>query len=210
MNDSTTRGTAAGIEFWFEFGSNYSYLSVMRIEEAAARLDVPIRWKPFLLGPIFRSFGWDTSPFVLQKAKGDYVWQDMERQCRKLGVPWRRPTTFPRTALLPMRVALLGAEQPWMGAYCRRIMTLNFAEDRDIDAPDVVAEVLDQLGLPARPLLDAAQSDTHKLKLRQQTEAALARGIFGAPTFFVGDEMYWGNDRLDDALACASRPDATP
>lgn len=204
MSDVKSALASAELEFWFEFGSNYSYLSVMRIEAAAARLQVHIRWKPFLLGPIFRTLGWDTSPFVLQKAKGEYVWKDMERACRALGVPWIRPTTFPRTALLPMRVALVGAEQPWMGAYCRRVMSLNFAEDRDIDAPDVVADVLEQLGLPARQIIDAALSEPNKLKLREQTEAARARGIFGAPTFLVGDEMYWGNDRLDDALACAS------
>ena len=205
MSDFKTEMAPVELEFWFEFGSNYSYLSVMRIEAAAARLQVPICWKPFLLGPIFRTFGWDTSPFVLQKAKGEYVWKDMERTCRELGLPWVRPSTFPRTALLPMRVALVGAGQPWMGAYCRRVMSLNFAEDRDIDAPDVVAAVLEQLGLPARQIIDEALSEPNKLKLREQTEAARARGIFGAPTFFVGDEMYWGNDRLDDALACASR-----
>ena len=192
------------IEFWFEFGSNYSYLSVMRIEAAAAQCDVAVRWKPFLLGPIFRSLGWSTSPFVLQKAKGDYVWTDMARQCRKHGLPWQRPTEFPRSSLLPARVALIGADQPWMGAYCRRIMSLNFAEDRAIDDPQRVAEVLNQLHLPAPMILDQAQSDTNKLKLRKQTEAAQAKGIFGAPTFFVGDEMFWGDDRLDDALVSAS------
>ena len=191
------------IEFWFEFGSNYSYLSVMRIEAAAAQRDVAVRWKPFLLGPIFRSLGWSTSPFVLQKAKGDYVWQDMARQCRKHGLPWQRPTEFPRSALLPLRVALVGAEQPWIGAYCRRIMSLNFAEDRAIDDPIIVAEVLMQLGLDAQAILGEAQSEANKLKLRQQTDAAQARGIFGAPTFFVGDAMFWGDDRLDDALVSA-------
>ena len=191
------------IEFWFEFGSNYSYLSVMRIEAAAARYQLPIRWKPFLLGPIFRSFGWATSPFVLQEKKGDYVWKDMARECRKYGLPWQRPSAFPRAALLPLRVALVGAEQPWMGAYCRRVMSLNFAEDRDIDAHDVVADVLGQLGLPAPQIISEALSDANKLKLRQQTEAAQALGIFGAPTFFVGGEMFWGNDRLDDALVSA-------
>lgn len=189
------------LEFWFEFASNYSYLSVMRIEEAASRSGVQIRWRPFLLGPIFKSLGWQNSPFVLQKAKGDYVWKDMVRECRKAGISWRKPSTFPRTSLLPLRVALVGAEQDWMGAYCRRIMSINFAEDRDIDAPDVVAEALDGLGLPVQQIIDEAQSDANKLKLREQTATAQARGIFGAPTFFVRDEMFWGNDRLDDALA---------
>ena len=205
MRDATTATEASCIEFWFEFASNYSYLSVMRIEDAAAALGVTIRWKPFLLGPIFRSFGWNTSPFVLQKAKGDYVWKDMVRQCRKHGLPWVRPSTFPRSALLPLRVALVGADQGWGGAFCRRVMRLNFAEDRDIDSLPVVAHVLDELRLPAREILEAAQSAHNKARLRQQTEEAAARGIFGAPTFFVGDEMFWGDDRLDDALAWCAR-----
>lgn len=188
------------IEFWFEFASNYSYLSVMRIEAAAARLGVDLRWRPFLLGPIFRNQGWNNSPFVLQKAKGDYVWQDMARECEKYGLPWTRPSTFPRPSLLAMRVALVGAGQGWMGAYCRRVMTLNFVEDSEIDSREVLAEVLTQLGLPAHAILDEAESDANKLRLRHQTEAAASRGVFGAPMFFVGDEMFWGNDRLEDAL----------
>lgn len=195
----------AAIEFWFEFGSNYSYLSVMRIEEAAAQLGVRIRWKPFLLGPIFRTFGWNTSPFVLQEAKGTYVWRDMERQCSKYGLTWVKPSKFPRTALLPLRVALVGAEQDWMGAYCRRMMLLNFAEDREIDSLDLVVEVLGDLGLPHQEIIEEALSEANKLRLRQQTEVAAAKGVFGAPTFFVGDEMFWGNDRLDEALIQCAR-----
>ena len=195
--------STATIDFWFEFGSNYSYLSVMRIEAEAARAGVVVRWQPFLLGPIFRSFGWQTSPFVLQKEKGAYVWKDMERQCRKYGLPWTRPTTFPRSAVLPLRIALIGSAQPWMGAFCRRVMQRNFVEDRDIDSADAMGEVLSELGLPAQEILEEAQSEANKLCLRRQTETAKERGIFGAPTFFVGEEMFWGNDRLEDALAFA-------
>jgi len=191
------------VEFWFDFGSNYSYLSVMRIEALAARHHLAIRWRPFLLGPVFQALGYDTSPFVLQKAKGEYVWKDMERQCRKYALPWRRPSGFPRRALLPLRVALSGADQPWVGAFCRHVMQLNFAQDREIDSPEAVSEVLAQLGLPAQRIIADAQADTNKLKLREQTEQARAKGIFGAPTFFAGGEMFWGNDRLDDALAFA-------
>jgi len=189
------------LEFWFEFASNYSYLSVMRIEQEAARLDVAVRWRPFLLGPIFKSFGWSTSPFVLQSWKTEYVFRDMQRQCRKYGIAWTRPSTFPRASLLPARVALLGAEKPWIGEYCRRIMQMNFAQDRDIDSPGYVTEVLDRLGLPAQDILDEALGEANKISLRAQTEEAKNRGIFGAPTFFVGAEMFWGNDRLDDAFA---------
>lgn len=192
------------IEFWFEFGSTYSYLSVMRIEEAAARHGVGIAWKPFLLGPILRALGMETSPFVLNRHKGAYVWRDMARQCGKYGLRWTQPSTFPRLAILPMRVALLGAEQPWMGAFCRRVMELNFVLDRDINQPEPVAAILTDLDLPASDLLAQAQAEPTKTRLRKQTDDAQARGIFGAPTFFVGTEMFWGNDRLDDALHWAA------
>jgi 2-hydroxychromene-2-carboxylate isomerase len=192
------------LELWFEFGSNYSYLTVMRIEELARSYGVTIAWKPFLLGPIFKLLGWSTSPFVLQKEKGAYVWRDMERQCRKYGLPWTKPSAFPRKALLSMRVALLGADQPWIGEYSRRIMRINFVEDRDMDTPQAVGQVLDALGLPAADLLASAQSEGNKQRLRDQTGEAQRRAVFGAPTFFVGPEMYWGNDRLEDALTFAA------
>ncbi|WP_035054865.1 2-hydroxychromene-2-carboxylate isomerase [Andreprevotia chitinilytica] len=202
----TQTSSAAGreIDCWFDFGSNYSYLSVMRIEVAAAQHGVTVVWKPFLLGPIFKSFGWDNSPFVLQKAKGDYAWLDMIRQCRKYDLPWKQPTTFPRVALLPTRVALLGDGQPWQGEFCRRMIQLNFAADQDINTVEAVSGVLTLLGLPAAKIIEEAQSETNKRRLRQQTEAAQAKGIFGAPTFFVRGEMFWGNDRLDDALLFAT------
>jgi 2-hydroxychromene-2-carboxylate isomerase len=194
------RSSMPEIEFWFEFASNYSYLSVMRIEGEAQRVGVKILWRPLLLGPIFRDLGMETSPFVLQKEKGAYVWQDMERQCRKYGLRWTRPSTFPRLSVLAARVGLIGAEQPWMGAYCRRVMELNFALDEDINSPAQLRPILTALGLSAAEILAQAQAEPTKALLRTQTELARARGIFGAPTFFVGTEMFWGNDRLDDAL----------
>ena len=197
------------IEFWSEFASTYSYLSVMRIEHEARQHGVAVIWQPFLLGPIFRALGMENSPFVLQKDKGAYVWRDMARQCRKYGLRWTQPTAFPRPGVLPLRIALLGVDQPWIGSFCRRVMELNFVHDQDINRPDAMASILTDLGLPAAELLrQAAQSEPVKSQLRQQTDEARQRGIFGAPTFFVGSEIFWGNDRLDDALSLASRGDA--
>ena len=200
---SSEPGPTPTLEFWFDFGSNYSYLAMMRIEALAARHGIPVALKPFLLGPIFKSFGWDTSPFVLQKLKGDYTWRDMERHATKYGLPWKRPSTFPRRALLPLRVALHGAGQPWAWDFCKQIMQMNFVHDRDIDDPALVADILASLALPGADLIAIAQSDAAKAALRTQSELAARRGIFGAPTFFIGDEMYWGNDRLEDAIALA-------
>jgi 2-hydroxychromene-2-carboxylate isomerase len=195
----------ASVEFWFEFGSNYSYLSVMRIEALARRTHVPILWRPFLLGPIFRDFGWDNSPFVLQQEKGRYVWLDVRRQAEKYGLPFHQPSAFPRAAILPMRVALVGAGQPWMAEFCRRMMLQNFVEDHDINDAENVRRALQ--GLVAEPhlVMQQAQGDQNKALLREQTAAARARGIFGAPTFFVGEEMFWGDDRMDDAFALAAK-----
>ncbi|SHG95364.1 2-hydroxychromene-2-carboxylate isomerase [Massilia sp. CF038] len=200
------------IHFWYDFGSNYSYLSVMRIEATAAKRGVPVVWRPFLLGPIFQAFGWDNSPFVLQKEKGAYVWNDMAREGKKYGLPFRRPSTFPRTAVQASRVALLGADAGWGGEYSRRIMLLNFALDQDIGSDTLVFAVLQDMGLPAQELMAAARADEVKARLRDQVAEAHRLGVFGAPTFFVGSEMFWGNDRLDDAIrfaAAAAAPAAS-
>jgi 2-hydroxychromene-2-carboxylate isomerase len=189
------------LEFWFDFASNYSYLSVMRIRQLAPD---GVAWRPFLLGPIFKEAGWDNSPFVLQKNKGDYVWQDMPRQCAKYGLPWRQPSAFPRNSLLAARIGVLCEDQPWMLDFCERVMLANFAEDRDIGSADCMSEILSALGQDADAILRSATSDDNKARLRARTEDAKARRIFGAPTFLLGDAMYWGNDRLDDALAASS------
>jgi 2-hydroxychromene-2-carboxylate isomerase len=193
---------APEIACWFDFASNYSYLSVLRL---ARQRDVIVHWKPFLLGPIFAAQGWDNSPFVLQPDKGDYVWQDMPRECAKYQLPWRRPSEFPRRSLLAACVALLGEHQPWMAEFCARVMLANFEHDEDIGSEAVIAAVLTSIGLDATALLAAAQSDDNKARLRARNDEARALRIFGAPTFFVGADMYWGNDRLADALALANR-----
>ena len=194
----------AALEFWLDFGSNYSYLSAMRIEALAREKKVQVIWKPFLLGVVFKALGWETSPFVLQKIKGDYTWRDMARQCEKYGLPWRQPSAFPRTALLPMRVALVGADQGWIAPFARRMMAMNFAADRDIDNLEAVSEVLVELGLDARAIVALALTPDNKLRLRRQTEQAQALHLFGAPSFIIDGELFWGNDRLDDALAHAA------
>ncbi|UUZ74287.1 2-hydroxychromene-2-carboxylate isomerase [Polaromonas sp. P1(28)-13] len=206
MTDSSmpARPPQVTLEFWFEFGSNYSYLTVMRIEKAAAAHGVKLIWRPFLLGPIFKSFGWASSPFVLQKEKGAYTWKDMARQCRKYGIPWKHPDAFPRSGVLPMRVALVGAEQPWIGEYCRRVMMLNFAYDQDIDNVQAVSEVLKGMGLPAGDIITEASAEPTKLRLLRADGGRSGQGHLWCAHLFVGDEMFWGNDRLEDALAFAA------
>jgi len=191
------------IEIWFDFGSNYSYLSVMRIEELSKTAGCQVAWRPFLLGPIFKSIGWETSPFILQKLKGEHMWIDMVRQCKKYNLPWAKPTVFPRKAVLPLRVVAFAVDTSWVAEFCRIIMLKNFAEDEDISDPLVIESVLEQIGLCGSEIIQKSLEPENKLKLRHFTETAQELGIFGGPTFFVGNEMFWGNDRLEDAIEFA-------
>ncbi len=191
------------IDLWFEFASTYSYLSVSRIEAVARAAGVELRWQPFLLGPIFAAQGWKDSPFNLQPAKGRYMWRDMERLCEGYGLPFQRPSRFPRNGLLAARVACAGLSEPWLPEFVRATFAANFARDLEIADPEVLKDVLHALGVDADVLLAEAGTPAVKQRLREQTERAGELGIFGAPSFVVGDELYWGNDRLGEAVARA-------
>jgi 2-hydroxychromene-2-carboxylate isomerase len=195
---------AATLAFWYDFASTYSYPAAMRIERAAAAAGVRLEWRPFLLGPIFKAQGWSDSPFNLYPAKGRYMWRDLARLCARDGVAWRRPSAFPRNSLLAARVALLAAEQGWAGGFTRAAYRANFVEDRDIAQPEVIADIVAGLGQNAATVLEAAASQAVKDHLRTQSEAAMTQGIFGAPSFTIGDELFWGNDRLEPALEWAA------
>jgi len=192
---------ATPLEFWFEFASTYSYPAAMRIEPLAARAGVPIAWRPFLLGPIFQAQGWNDSPFNLYPAKGRYMWRDLERLCAKHGLPYARPTIFPQRSLLAARLALAAIDEPWLPALVRAIYVANFAEGADLSTPEALGRVLAALGQAPEPWLERAQSPSVKDALRSNTERAQALGIFGAPTFVARGEVFWGGDRLEDALA---------
>jgi 2-hydroxychromene-2-carboxylate isomerase len=193
------------IEFWFEFASTYSYPAAMRIEAAAASAGLPILWRPFLLGPIFAAQGWRDSPFNIYPAKGRYMWRDLERTCASLGLPWRQPTAFPRSGLLAARIAIAAEGEAWVPRFVAAVYQANFANDRDITDRRVIAGLLEGVGQPAADVLALTDTAPVKEALRRRTEEALERGIFGAPSFVAGGELFWGNDRLDEAIAFAGR-----
>jgi 2-hydroxychromene-2-carboxylate isomerase len=197
---------AQTMEFWFEFASSYSYLAAMRIAPLAEAAGVPVKWRPFLLGPVFLSLGWNDSPFNIYPPKGRYMWRDLARLAAKYGLPFQLPSQFPRNGLLAARVALAASAEPWLPAFTRGVLRANFGEDRDIGDAAVIRAILGETGVAAAPWLEAADSEANKAALHRQTEQATELGIFGAPTFLVGNEMFWGNDRLEDALAWAGRP----
>ena len=194
------------LQFWFEFASMYSYLSAARIEDEAALAGVPVRWEPFLLGPIFAERGWDDSPFNVYSAKGRYMWRDLERLCAKYGIPFAKPSRFPRNSLLAARVACLSraTSEHWLPEFVKAVFRANFAEDREIADATEVRLILDSLGQPGVRIVEQAQAPDNKQRLREHTRRAVEIGIFGAPSFVIGEELFWGNDRLEDALRWAS------
>lgn len=197
--------SAPAVDFWYEFGSTYSYLAAERIEGVARVMGVAVRWRPFLLGPIFGAQGWGTSPFNLYPAKGANMWRDMERQARRHNLLWRKPSALPRNGLRAARVALVGADEGWIANFSRSVFRANFIEDLDIGDPDVIAGILARLRLPAE-ILARAETPENKLRLKEQTDAAIALGIYGAPSFTVGDELFWGHDRMEQAFDWAKAP----
>jgi 2-hydroxychromene-2-carboxylate isomerase len=196
----------ATLDFWFEFASTYSYPAAMRIGALAQVKGVAVRWRPFLLGPIFKAQGWTTSPFNVYPDKGRYMWRDLQRTCDALHLPFVRPEVFPQNALLPARVALIGLAQGWGEDFCRAVYTAEFGDGRNIGEAGVIADILTALGRDAEASLAQAQSDAGKAALRMQSEEAAKLGIFGAPSFVATDgELFWGNDRLEAALDWARR-----
>jgi 2-hydroxychromene-2-carboxylate isomerase len=194
------------LDFWFEFASTYSYPAAMRIAALAEAGGVTLRWRPFVLGAIFKSQGWATSPFNIYPDKGRYMWRDLERICGALDLPFVRPEPFPQNTLLAARVALIGLANAWGEEYCRAVYRAEFGEGRNVAEAATIAEVLKGLGHDAGAVLEQAQSDEIKLRLRAETEEAQRLGIFGAPSFVTTDgELFWGNDRLEAALAWAKR-----
>ena len=193
------------IEFWFEFASTYSWLAAERIEPLAAAAGVDIDWRPFLLGPIFAAQGWNNSPFNIYPVKGRYMWRDMERLTADCGLKLRRPSAFPRNGLLAARIALAHEQAPWIGHFVRAVYRANFAEDREISDPVVIGSILRDLNVDPLAATETAAQDANKARLKVQTERAQRLGLFGAPSFTVGEELFWGNDRLEQALAFARR-----
>ena len=193
----------ARLQFWFDPASTYAYLSAMRIEAMAANRHVEVEWRPFLLGPIFKAQGWNTSPFNVYPQKGRYMVRDIDRiaAARRLQ-PFRLPDPFPARSNKAARLALLVADQERIAPFMRALFQKAFADGRDISDGDVLRECLRTAGVPeVDALIAAADEPPVKDRLRRETEHALSLGVFGAPTFVAPDgELFWGDDRLEQAI----------
>lgn len=185
------------VRFYYDIGSPYSYIAANRIERLAAEREVEVTWRPFLLGGVFRAAG-NTMPAAVP-ARGRYMLTDLKRWAAREQLPFRFSSSFPHNTLLPMRV-LTAADADELIPLSLALFRAAWADDRDISDPEVIVDVL---GARAETLMARAREMGAKNRLRATTDAAVAVGAFGAPTFVVGDALYWGNDRLEWALDAA-------
>lgn len=191
----------AHIDVYFDFSSPYSYLSVARIQRIAKPLNITVRLMPIALGAIFQKLGWQSSPFLEQPRKLDYMWIDVARQARKHGLEFRKPDQFPIGSIVAARVATAHTGAQWHDVFCLHVLKAYFVDNKDISQPAVIEKILRDLNLDAEEIISHSTSESAKGSLRARTEQADRLGVFGAPTMVVGDAIFWGDDRLEDAVA---------
>jgi 2-hydroxychromene-2-carboxylate isomerase len=178
------------IELFFDIGSSYSYLAATQMDGLAKRTGVPVRWRPFLLGGVFKATGNDMPARIPAKAR--WMLQDMTLWSKHYGVPFRMPSVFPRITLRTQR-ALAAAElrdRESVAPLALALFRAYWAEDRDVTSDEVIRE------LGGSGIVDAIDAPETKEQLRATTDEAVRRGAFGAPSMFVGDALFWGNDRI--------------
>lgn len=192
------------IEFWLEYASTYSYLTVARIGRLCDARGVEIDWQPFWLYPVREQQGL-AAPFPEGSARERYMWRDLERRAAQRGLPYRRPGIYPFNSVAVGRVALLGAREGWCRAFTETAFRLHWTEGVAMGTADNFEAAIAAAGQDPARALGAAATPEVKQAFKDQGARALARGLFGAPSFVVAGELFWGDDRLEDAIDCATR-----
>ena len=191
-------------EFWFDFGSPAAYLAFTQIASIEAETGAQASYHPMLLGGVFQATG-NQSPAAIP-AKGAYTFDDFNRFARRYAVPFNKNPHFPINTLLLMRGAIgIQRQEPsrFMG-YCTAMFKAIWVDSLNMNDPNVVGGVLHAAGFDPQSLLALANEPVTKDALKAATQTAISKGVFGAPTFFVDSQMFWGQDRLDfvkEALA---------
>jgi 2-hydroxychromene-2-carboxylate isomerase len=182
------------IEFFYDYASTYSYLAHREVEALAVRHGAEIAYRPMVLGFVFKATG-NSMPAAVP-AKASYMVHDVRRWVRHYGLPFHMPSVFPTNTIRALRGAVAALAEGTFLAYHHAVMEAYWANDQDIGDADVLAAVATRAGLDGPRLVARAEEAPIKEQLKANTDDAIARGVFGAPTFFVGDQMFWGNDRL--------------
>ncbi len=192
------------LDFFFFYGSIHTYLSVMRIEGLAAAAGVELRWRPFNLRDILVEQ--NNTAFARNPVRLAYNWRDIERRAARLGIPFQGPAPYPVDPdLLALRVGLVAAHEGWCAEYTKATFRAWFLEHMASGVRENVAAVLAALHRPATQMIAQAAAPETLDRLKAATDAARELGIFGSPSFAAGREIFWGDDRLEDAIAWAAR-----
>lgn len=190
------------LDFYFFVGSTYSYLSVSRAAQAAAEAGVALNWKPFSVRTLMREQ--NNSPFAGKPAKTKYMWRDIERRAARFGIPFTGAPPYPiDPEELANRTATLASMEDWCPDFVQAAYEAWFIRRLDPGAPDTLRAILQSLGRSADECMVHANSEPVVALYKERTDAARELGLFGSPSFVAGTEVFWGDDRLEDALAWA-------
>jgi 2-hydroxychromene-2-carboxylate isomerase len=188
--------SAAPIDFYFEFSSPYGYIASQLVEDVEKRIGRPMKWRPMLLGPVFKITG--QAPLVEVPMKGEYSKHDFARSARLHKVDYTHPAKFPIGTVGAMRAFLwLDDRDPAKArTLAKTLYRAYFAEGRDIGAPATVIEIAASLGIDGEALKASIEDPAMKDRARREADAAIAAGVFGSPFFIVDGEPFWGVDRI--------------
>lgn len=188
------------IDFWFTMGSTYTYLSVMRLPAVERAHAVAFRWRPYNLRLVLARM--NHVPFADKPAKLAYMWRDIERRAALHGIAARVPAPYPAPdSNLANQVALLGLTEGWGEAFVRAAYRRWFQDGQATGGEPNLSQSLREAGQDPAPVIARARDAAAEQQLLDETETAQALGLFGSPTFVVGRELFWGDDRLEDAVS---------
>ncbi len=195
------------VELYYDFSSPNAYFGAMQLPAIAQKTGATIVYRPFLLGGVFKALGTPPAPGMSNPAKAAHNMRDLERWSKKYGHEVSFPSRFPLNTVKPLRIALSLSGHEKERDFVEAVFTAYWTKDKDISDETVLGAILDGIGLDGQELVGRASDPVVKEQLKQVTAAAAERGVFGTPVFFVGEELFWGKDRLDfveDALAAQS------
>ena len=193
------------IDFWFSIGSTYTYLTVTRLQEVEQQTGATFNWRPFSVRAIMQAM--NNVPFKGKPAKEQYMWRDLERRASGYGIPIQLPVEYPLEHFdRANRVAIVAHQEGWCDVYVRKTYQLWFNGGPAAGSDDNLAQSLEQTGQSVERVLQLASSDETEDAYVTATSEAQTLGIFGSPSFIVDSrELFWGDDRLEDAIAYARR-----
>ncbi len=190
------------LDFWYSIGSTYSYLTVLRLPKVAREAGLEVTWRPFDVRHVMMTK--NNIPFRDKPVKAAYMWRDIERRAALYGLTPKLPAPYPLPELVfANQVAILAAEEGWVKEYTRATYRLWFEHGLRPGEEPNLSECLREIGQDPARVSEAARADTVANRLAAETDIAMRLGVFGAPSFVVGEEVFWGDDRLDDAIRWA-------